>query len=227
MSALKIIVSCEHADNYIPKDYLNLFVGKDEVLNSHRGWDEGSKDIGKYVARLLEAPFFQQKISRLLIESNRSIDNSELFSEYSTGLLSEDKKYLISQYYLNYRNQVENEIRMAIEKKQNVIHISVHTFTPILNGVERQVDIGILYDESREKEHQFSLVWRDKLSSELKDILIMLNLPYNGADDGFTTYLRTCFNPDDYLGIELEVNQKYVGQSAFEEIKRALVSTLK
>jgi predicted N-formylglutamate amidohydrolase len=227
MSPIKIIVSCEHADNYVPKKYLSLFVGKQEILNSHRGWDEGSKDIGKYAARLLEAPFFLQKISRLLIESNRSLDNAELFSEYSSGLKSEDKKHLISQYYSSYRNQVENEIRMAIDKKQSVIHISVHTFTPILNGIERQVDIGILYDESREKETEFSVDWRDKLSSELQDMLIMLNLPYNGADDGFTTYLRTLFKQGDYLGIELEVNQKYVGEPALELIKKAIVTTLK
>ncbi|HNP18918.1 MAG TPA: N-formylglutamate amidohydrolase [Fulvivirga sp.] len=226
MGGRKIIISCEHAGKYIPNAYLKFFEGKDDVLNSHRGWDVGTLEIGKYVARILEAPFFFQKASRLLIEANRSLDNSELFSEFTAPLSDKDKEHLIATYYRPYRNEVEKEIELAISKGETVIHISVHSFTPVLNGVERSVDVGILFDEKRELEQQFSIKWKEQLSTELPDLLVMLNLPYNGADDGFTTYLRTRFEAEKYLGIELEINQKYAGTPVLEKIKKVLVSTL-
>jgi predicted N-formylglutamate amidohydrolase len=226
MGGRKIIVTCEHAGKYIPNAYSHLFEEKEELLNSHRGWDIGALEIGKYAARMLQAPFFFQKVSRLLIETNRSLNNSELFSEYTPSLSMDEKQHLINTYYQPYRNEVEKEITLAIEKKMSVVHISVHSFTPVLNGIERSVDLGILFDEQRENEQQFSVDWKDRLATELPELLVMLNVPYNGADDGFTTYLRTKYTADKYLGIELEVNQKYAGHASLELIKKAIVSTL-
>lgn len=54
----------------------------------------------------------------------------------------------------------------------------------------------------------------------------MINVPYNGADDGFTTYLREQFPADKYLGIEIEVNQKYAGTEEMSVIRSALSNSL-
>lgn len=227
MERRKIVISCEHAGKYIPKQFENWFKKADELLDSHRGWDIGALDIGKNVARHLEAPFYFQKTSRLLIEANRSLDNKELFSAITINLPKQDKQYLIDHYYLPYRNEVEEAIAKAIDNKQPVLHISVHTFTPVLNGVERAVDIGILYDEEKTSEAVFAKQWQDSLSQRLPNLCVMLNVPYNGADDGFTTYLRTKFDEQVYCGIELEVNQKFVGKSELELIKKALIESLR
>jgi predicted N-formylglutamate amidohydrolase len=226
MGESKIIISCEHAGNYIPKPYSHLFEGKDEVLASHRGWDIGSMEVGKYVARHLEAPFFFQKVSRLLVEANRSLNNPELFSEFSVGLLEPQKKVLVDSYHHTYRLGVINEIEKAFLSYNRVIHISIHSFTPVLNGVERSVDLGVLVDESIAAEAEYAYYLKDRISVAIPEMLTMVNIPYNGADDGFTTYLRTQYSSDKYIGVELEVNQKYVGTAQMEVIKRGLVAAL-
>ena len=227
MGKRTIVISCEHAGNYIPKDYRFLFNGREEVLQSHRGWDPGALLIAKYLSRQLGAPFFFQKISRLLLETNRSLHSKELFSMYVQTLGLNVRKYLLEKYYHPYRNMVEEKIAKEIEAGHEVLHLSVHTFTPQLNGVVRTVDVGILYDENQLPESEFSHAFRDKLESRLPDYNIMLNIPYNGADDGFTTYLRTKFSSNNYLGIELEVNQKYVNTPDLRIIKEGMVWSLK
>ena len=226
MGESKIIISCEHAGNYIPKLYIPLFEGKTEILASHRGWDIGAMEVGKYVARHLEAPFFYQKVSRLLVEANRSLHNPELFSEFSVSLSDNEKKKLIDSYHQRYRQEVIDEINKAFLTNDQVIHISMHSFTPALNGIERRVDIGVLVDESIADEAQYAYYLIDKISAVIPNMLTMINLPYNGADDGFTTYLRKQYPSDKYLGVELEINQKYVGTPQMEVIKRGLVKAL-
>ncbi|MEQ9165608.1 MAG: N-formylglutamate amidohydrolase [Fulvivirga sp.] len=226
MGKSKIIISCEHAGNYIPKSYSYLFEGKDGILASHRGWDLGSMELGKYIARHLEAPFFFQKVSRLLVEANRSLDNPELFSEFTAQLPEKQKRELIDSYHLAYRQSVIAEIDKALTSFDRVIHVSMHSFTPVLNGVERSVDIGVLVDEGIAKEAEYANSLKDKISEAIPEMLTMINLPYNGADDGFTTFLRKQYSPDRYIGVELEINQKFVGTAQMEVLKRGLVKAL-
>lgn len=220
----KILVTCEHAGNYIPKDFQPMFRGAEEILASHRGWDPGALAIAKYMARQLTAPLYYQKVSRLLIEVNRSLHHRELFSEFTQSAEKSVRSYLLDKFYHPYRNSVEERIRQVIQEGYTVIHLSIHSFTPVLNNVERAVDIGLLYDENRTTETLFCNFYKEKLYSLIPEYLVMLNCPYNGADDGFTTYLRTQFSSQVYLGIEIEINQKYVSTGHITKIKEALSS---
>ena len=222
----KVVVTCEHAGNEVPAEYERLFDATPDVLHTHRGWDEGSLAIGRYLSNQLSAPLYAQPVTRLLVEMNRSVDNPELFSDYSRHLLVEEKQVILDRFYLPYRDEVEYKIRHLTETNAQVIHLSVHTFTPVFDGIERQVEIGLLCDEELEYEAEFCNIWKRTLERDLPQYLTMVNLPYNGADDGFTTYLRTRFPSAQYLGIELEVNQKYVGTKKFDQIQKALSRTL-
>ncbi|MBL6446976.1 N-formylglutamate amidohydrolase [Fulvivirga sp. 29W222] len=226
MRGRKILISCEHAGNYVPKDYKFMFVDAEEALASHRGWDPGSLKIGKYLARHLEAPLFYQKVSRLLVETNRSLDNKELFSEYTHNINRGIKNTLLTKYYHPYRDGIEGKIQNYITQGESVLHLSIHTFTPQLNGIERTVDVGLLYDDEREEERAFCEQWKGQLDNMLPDKLVMLNCPYNGSDDGFTTYLRTKFTGKAYLGIEVEVNQRYTGTPAMSKINETFSQSL-
>ena len=44
------------------------------------------------------------------------------------------------------------------------------------------------------------------------DFNVRHNYPYLGKMDGFTTYLRKKF-PKNYVGIEIEINQKYAPEN--------------
>jgi len=226
MDRRKIVITCEHAGNYVPKDYVLLFTGNETVLDSHEGLDPGAFRVAKFLAKQLKAPLHYQKITRLLVEVNRSVGHKQLFSRFSDKLDHYVKNRLLEKYYYAYRNDVESRIAGIIEEGEAVLHMSIHSFVPVLNGVERRVDLGILFDENRSEELDFAINWKEQLNTLLPELAILPNVPYHGADDGLTTYLRTKFSSDKYLGIEVEVNQKYVDAPAMKAIEGALLSSL-
>lgn len=222
MKPYPVVITCEHAGNTIPPAFQNLFAGAKEILSTHRGWDTGALSIAQYLAQDLHAPLFYEDTSRLLIEMNRSLDNPTLFSEYTQALDKATQLQLIEEVYLPYRNQVISALKAIIDSNQMALHLSIHTFTPILGQKIRKTDIGLLFDPERILEVEFSKKMQKSLKQNLPGMQIDFNLPYLGTDDGFTTFLRKEFSVKQYCGIEIEVNQKYVGSSKLSEISKYL-----
>lgn len=217
-SNLNILITCEHASNAVPPEYKTLFSGAEDILNSHRGWDPGAFNLASELAKKLNAPLFSYPYTRLLIEPNRSIGHPKLFSEFSKSFSQTGKSKLMDQFYLPYRSRVKNEIRKLISKGKQVLHLSVHSFTPELDGALRNIEIGILYDPKRKSEKTFSHNWKQNLRIHIPNIKACMNRPYKGSSDGFTTALRKQFRETDYMGIELEVNQKNVLSEKIPEL---------
>lgn len=214
--AFSIVVTCEHGGCDVPLNYKPLFEGKDRLLQTHRGYDRGALELAKELSKKINAPLYFSEITRLLVDLNRSVGNRALFSEITKNLTKEEKLEILNGFYTPYRNEVEKEIGKEIERGRGVIHLSVHTFTPELNGKVRDADIGLLYDPRREWEMRFVREWIRLLKGEWK---VRLNYPYKGQSDGFTTALRKRFGDDKYVGIELEVNQRFAIEGGVEWLK--------
>jgi predicted N-formylglutamate amidohydrolase len=90
-----------------------------------------------------------------------------------------------------------------------VAHFSIHSFTPVLRGVVRTTDVGVLYDPRRAVEKRGALFLQGKLAARLPDLRIRRNYPYTGYSDGHTTALRKRFPESRYAGFEIEVSQKF------------------
>ncbi len=210
MKKLVPVISCEHAGNQVPKAYAYLFSKAKEDLYSHRGWDPGAMQWAESLAKCLDVPLFSYPWTRLLVEINRSEDNPDLFSKYSTGLSKSVKNYLLDQYYRPHRHKVKAHIKALIADGSTVVHLGIHSFTPIWNGEERQVDMGLLFDEDRALEIELCSKLKKELDILAPENKIRFNEPYLGKDDGFTTYLRQQFSAKKYLGVEIEINQKFV-----------------
>ena len=116
---------------------------------------------------------------------------------------------MLQRYYFPYRAWVEMQVREAVARDVTLLHVSCHSFTPRLHSVERRADIGLLYDPARVAETDFCKAWQRRIRCLAPDLIVRRNYPYRGYDDGLTTYLRRLFPGARYLGIELEVNQKY------------------
>ncbi|TYA54774.1 N-formylglutamate amidohydrolase [Formosa maritima] len=223
---MKLVLTCEHGGNTIPKEFAFLFKEHQTVLNSHKGYDLGSLDLFETLKPLSNF-FLASETSRLLIELNRSLHHNKLFSEFSKTLSIEEKEHLIQSYYLVYRNTVENKIKQFINAEETVLHISVHSFTPVLNSESRNCDIGLLFDSRKPSEKQFSKTFKEYLAKEKTKYRVRFNYPYLGKADGFTTYLRKQF-PKNYIGIELEINQKFTKDEIIDvQLKQDLYSVLK
>ncbi|MCG2587682.1 N-formylglutamate amidohydrolase [Rhodohalobacter sulfatireducens] len=201
------ILTCEHAGNKIPIEYEYLFGNANEVLESHRGWDPGAFELAELFAVKTKVKLISYPYTRLLIEPNRSLGHPKLFSEFTRGLSTEEKQEIINNFYLPYRKRVTEIINENTLRSVPTIHISIHTFTPVLNKKTRDFEIGLLYDPKRTREKNLCLNWKSFLEQIDTELRIRMNQPYKGASDGFTTYLRKTFNENLYLGIELEINQ--------------------
>jgi predicted N-formylglutamate amidohydrolase len=204
-----VIVTCEHGGNDVPRRYRPLFAGSQRTLDSHRGYDPGAIELARELASACNATLVSAMTSRLLVELNRSAHHVQLFSEFTRDLPREAKETIITRYYLPYRTRVEQHVGAAIAAGGRVVHLSSHTFTPVLDGVVRNADVGLLYDPRRWLERDFCERWGGLLAQRIAPLRVRRNYPYRGYDDGLTTALRRRFPSGRYLGVEIEVNQKH------------------
>lgn len=209
---LRVVISCEHASNEIPAEYQYLFKGAEDEVNSHKGWDPGSLQIANLLGKAFGIEPYIYPYCRLLIEPNRSLNSEQLFSRFTQVLDLTEKSILIQKYYQPYRKNIEVNISHAIMAGP-VLHLGIHTFTPIWNGLKREVDVGVLFDPGRMEEDKFSNQLIEAIKDNGSELQIRANEPYKGTDDGFTTYLRKIFAVDDYLGLEIEINQGLADRS--------------
>jgi predicted N-formylglutamate amidohydrolase len=207
---IQLILSCEHGGNEVPEEYRAVFASPlaRQHLNSHRGWDPGALEAAQWFAHQLNSPLYFSRTTRLLVDLNRSIGNHQLFSRFTSSLGSEMQQSILDRYYLPYRSEVQDGIVSAIDRGFRVIHLSMHSFTPVFHGVRRSVEIGLLFDPSREMENSICIEWQQRLRARETKMRVELNQPYLGTDDGFTTSLRRLFKDADYAGIELEINNR-------------------
>lgn len=223
------LITCEHGGNRIPARYRELFVGHEALLASHRGYDPGALAMAKDLAAGLQAPLFYSSISRLLIDLNRSIGHPKQYSEITRAAPPDQRRAIRDDYYLPYRAQIEDWIMQMIGRGKRVIHISSHSFTPVLDGKARNADIGLLYDPSRPAERTLCLRWQAGLDELARPLRTRRNYPYAGKSDGFTAWLRRRHPPESYVGMELEINQKcvYSGHRRWREIRRLVTEAFK
>lgn len=223
---LCLLVTCEHGGNDVPARYADLFAEHRELLESHRGHDPGSLPLARRIARQFCAPLIYTTITRLLVEVNRSPHHRSLFSQMTRNLSAEEKASIIAKYYTPHRNRVHQAIASA--GAQAVLHLAVHTFTPVLGGVRRTADVGLLYDPSRDPELDLCRRWGRAFGHHAPDLRVRMNYPYRGASDGLTTWLRRVFPAERYRGIELEVNQGLLidGCRWPADVERAIVRSL-
>ncbi|MBR6454302.1 MAG: N-formylglutamate amidohydrolase [Fibrobacter sp.] len=230
-----LMITCEHASNALPdfvlrafreynvleakrlgKESSNLFGIPEEVLASHRGYDIGAYIVYSNLVKRLKPDFnCLSTYSRLVIDMNRSLTNKKLFSEFTIKLPKHVKAH-ITKLWQKYRGKIDRFVSSKIpenmrdnqeQKPIKVIHLGIHSFTPVLNGVEREADVGILYDPSRPAEAALAETLIKSIHEFYPQLSIRRNYPYLGKSDGLTTTLRQKFGTA-YVGLEIEINQK-------------------
>jgi predicted N-formylglutamate amidohydrolase len=181
------------------------------------------------LATAFDAPLVISTVSRLVIDLNRSLGHPRLFSEATRSAPAEVRARVVETYYRPYRTEVEGLVRDAVARSRRVVHISSHSFTPVLNGSVRRADVGLLYDPARRGESALCGRWKDSLRAAAPALRVRRNYPYAGKGDGLTAHLRRTFAPGIYVGVELEVNQRIVlaGGRPWTALKRALVDSLR
>lgn len=219
---MSLILSCEHASAHVPARYALAFRGQaaQRALGSHRGVDFGALPLARELARSCGAPLFSGRQTRLLIDLNRTSRHAALFSTFSSHLPAKDLEHLRSLHAAHFQ-ELDHRVRAS---GGPVIHVAVHSFTPVLSGKRRDFDVGLLYDPSRTVEVELALQLREALSA--RGLRVRRNAPYRGVADGLPTWLRRRFPAQRYAGIELEVNQAMLWPKPHARKRRELLLAL-
>lgn len=202
----RLILSCEHARNELP-DGLDLGLDE-EALRSHIAWDEGALELARTLALATGAPLIEGEVSRLVVDLNRREEDPGVIPTVAfgvpvpgnQGLGAEQRQARFLRYHRPYRARILAEVGRA----SPCLHLSIHSFTPVLHGEERTVRLGLLFDPDRSAEARHAERLRQALRAAGVDA--RFNEPYLGTDEGLTTWLRERFADERYAGIELELH---------------------
>ncbi len=225
----RVIVTCEHGGNRVPAPYARYFTGWERRLGTHRGFDAGALRMAQDLARSLRAPLVASRVTRLLVDLNRSIGHRSVHSSAVRSAPAVEIERIVRDYYLPYRRRVEGLVRAAVLRGRRVVHVSSHSFAPRLFGEVRRADVGLLYDPSRPGERLLCERWKASLEALEPEFAVRRNYPYAGKNDGLTTDLRRRYSPRDYVGIELEVNQARIlgAGGRWTTLRKTIVESLR
>lgn len=215
-----LIVSCEHGGNRLPARFRNAFSRR--FLDTHRGYDPGALALARDLAAATGAPLFYSSVSRLLVELNRPLGHPQVFHR---DFAPRTRDALLKRYYFPYWRAIENSVANAIRRGRRVLHLSVHSFTPRFRGTRRTTDVGLLFDPRRRAEVAFCRRWRAALLEQDPRLRVRYNDPYAGTFPSLVDSLRKAFGARRYVGIQIEVNQRFARGKArrWGALRRALV----
>jgi len=202
------VLSCEHASAALPRAYAGLGVARAERLD-HIGWDIGARGVQREVARRLGVPAVASRWSRLLIDCNRELDDPSLIVRQSDGVAvpgnarvsRAERARRIALYHVPYHAALDRMVATAKRRRPDaaVQLLALHTFTPVMNGVTRALDIGVLYDA-------YPVLAR-RLGRALAGLgyRVRYNEPYSGLA-GLIYSARRHGEAHDVAYVELEIN---------------------
>ena len=175
-----ILFTCEHASNVVrPTTPLNWGWGPNDIKNNlhakHWGIDIGAFELTMDLLDALDQrngaqaellPRLPNKntsgtlsaicaeYSRLLLDCNRPFGSDTMFRTECDGipvdlnrnLTQADKEIRKEMLYDPFHNAISEIVQ---EEKPKMI-FSVHSFNPTYNGEKREMEVGILFDDSSE-----------------------------------------------------------------------------
>jgi predicted N-formylglutamate amidohydrolase len=189
----RAVLICDHAGRTIPAALGSL--GLDQAaLWRHIAWDIGIADVTRALARLLDAPAVLAGYSRLVIDCNRRLDDPTSIAQESDGvrvpgncgLTAADRAARADACFHPYHRAVARLIDGRLKAGLVPAVISMHSFTPVMNGFERPWHVGILWN----RDPRLPVPLLERLARE-SGIHVGDNEPYTGRDEhGYSIYVH-------------------------------------
>jgi predicted N-formylglutamate amidohydrolase len=184
-----VLLTCDHASRAVPAVLASL--GLDAAtLAQHIGWDIGAAAVTRALAPLLQAPAILSGYSRLVIDCNRDPDDPSSIPATSDGVIIPGNRDLAAAARAARRDGIFAPYHAAVAgwiERQSAPDfvpalLSIHSFTPEMNGVARPWHIGILWDE----DPRLPLPLLEALSAQ-PDLVVGDNQPYSAREPaGYT-----------------------------------------
>lgn len=175
---------CDHAGRAFPKALGTLGLAPGE-LDQHIAWDIGIAGLGRRLAQSLDAPFFVTAYSRLVIDCNRRIGDPTSIAQESDrvrvpgnrGLGADDRRRREQEIFQPYHDALMAEIKGRVAAGRIPVVISLHSFTPVMNGFQRPWHVGVLWN----KDARMPVPLMRRLAEE-PGLVVGDNEPYSGRD---------------------------------------------
>lgn len=143
-----VVLVCDHASNRIPRRLGTLGLDADR-LAEHIGWDPGAAEVARRLSDHLNAPLVLSGYSRLVIDCNRRPDSVQSIPEQSAGvpvpgnvgLSAEERQQRRRGLFAPYHEAIGRLLDRRAG--QPTLLLSIHSFTPALNGRARPWQIGL------------------------------------------------------------------------------------
>jgi len=176
------LIVCDHASNRIPVALGTLGLSKKD-REKHIAWDPGTENIGRYLSKQLDAPAYFATFSRIVVDVNRGANSPECMREVydhipvpgNMNLSRAQKKQRIDEIFTPYHKNLAAQVQRFLKKKRIPMIISVHSFTPEMDGYRRPWHIGILWN----KEDDIARQLVDNLRRQNPTLIIGENEPYS------------------------------------------------
>ena len=177
------VLLCDHASWAVPAALDGL--GLDEsLLKRHIGWDIGAGDVTRHLAAKLDAPAVLAGYSRLVIDCNRPLGAPTSILRASDGIAipgnrdvgEAEARARVEACFRPYHDAIADTIaRLGARDRRPPAVISVHSFSPVLDGAERIWQVGVLWHrDGRIAEPLMAALAADP------DIEVGDNEPYSG-----------------------------------------------
>ena len=157
-----IVVTCEHGGNRIPRRMPVSFAGGSASCATHRGYDPGALVMARELAAALA------RAARGL-DGEPPADRPQSVALESATSWSDATRALPPAERAAHRSASLRAVPAARRATswprrcaagRRVIHLSSHSFTPVLDGDVRNADVGLLYDPARAPEAALAARWK-------------------------------------------------------------------
>lgn len=225
-----ILLVCDHASHRFPKSLGDM--GLDPFARRcHLAVDIGAGNVTEALAKSLGVTAVVHNYSRLIVDCNRQLMDPSAFLEYGDGILvpgnrnlhQEDKDLRASALYWPYHCMIDEHVQRLRKAGPPPAFISIHSFTPVLNGESRKWEMGILWD----KDERLRDIFLEGLRAA--GYLVGDNEPYSGkAPQDFTIDHHAEEIGLPHVGIEIrqDLIDDESGVAKVAEVMRDIIASI-
>ncbi len=204
-----VLLVCEHASNRIP-EYLGDMGLASETLSSHIAWDPGALGVAQHMSELLQSPLVHGGVSRLVYDCNRPPEAAGAMpvkSEHydipaNIAMTPDERQARIKNIYIPFSTAVSDQIKK--HRPSLKLMVTVHSFTPVYHGRQRDVELGILHG----RDDRFATAMMATVPDDLP-FVTRLNEPYSAAD-GVAHTLDAQALPNGLPNVMIEVRNDLI-----------------
>src|SRR5690606_26389481 len=146
-----LLLVCDHASRVFPRALGDL--GLDPLARRfHLALDIGAGPLTEKLSESLAATAVLAGYSRLIVDCNRDLLDPGAFLEFGDGIVipgnrnlqQEQKAARADAFYWPYHRAIDREIKRLAGRGRSPAVIAIHSFTPVLDGISRPWEFGIM-----------------------------------------------------------------------------------